>query len=207
MGDVREYFLKPLARQFNLPKGATGDPEAWERDYIESLGTFDDEALDRAAKIIRDERTETRFPLIADCNAACKRAHDEIRYGHQRGERLDNRNENVPIEQRYPEWSELRRHQAWDLMRCDLGKEAARDIWIVPLYDFCRENRRLPDRHEVERLIKKGKKTGELVGILQETESGTEFAATIKNKVHRFYFARHNTICKKIGANEFVIRG
>lgn len=206
MGDVSEFFLKPLMRHFNLPPGASDDPEGWERDYDESLGTFGDDALRRAARIIREERTGARtFPLIADCNAACKRAFDELH--SPRSNKSGARNDDQAIEDGYPEWGDLRRQQAWSLMRCDLGKEAARDMWVVPLFDFCRENRRLPDRHEVERLIQKGIKTAELVGILQETESGTEFAAIIKNKVHKFYFARHNTLCKKIGADEFVIGG
>ena len=204
MGDVSEYLIKPLMRHFNLPKGAADDPEGWLRDYEESLGTFGDDVLRRAARIMRDEQAGTRtFPLIADCNAMCKRAFDELH--SPRGNKSGSRRADDPFEERYPEWSELRKQQAWSLMRGELGKEAARDMWVVPLYDFCRKNRRLPQRHEVDELVQKGKTTAELVGILQTSESGTEFAAIIKNKAQRFYLVRHNTVCRKIGADEFAI--
>lgn len=204
MGDVSEFFIRPLMRHFNLPKGASDDPEGWEQDYVESLGTFGDDVLRRAARIMRDEGTGTRtFPLIADCNAACKRAFDELH--SPRGNKSTSRRADDPFEERYPEWTELRKQQAWSLMRGELGREAARDMWVVPLYDFCRENRRLPNSDEVQQLVQKGLATAELVGMLQESENGTEFAGMMRSKTQKFYLSRYNTVCRKIGADEFVI--
>lgn len=203
MGNVRGVFMKPLLSIFTAPKGE--DVNGFFEAYDQLLGGYSDKVLSDAVKRIIASRDKRTFPLPYECSHACRDALAALAAAKHANERSDdNHHENAPLEQRYPEWSELRKQQAWSLMRCELGKEAARDMWIIPLYDFCRENRRLPDVHEVTHLVEKGKKTGELVGLLQETESGTEFAATIKNKAQRFYFARHNTICKKIGADEFV---
>ena len=206
MGNVSEFFIKPLMRHFNLPKGAADDPEGWLRDYEESLGTFGDDVLRLAAKITRERPAATRtFPIIDDCNAACKQAFDEIHYSHLRGERPNNRDEDRAFYDKYPEWSDLRRQQAYALMRCEVGLEAAEDLWVCALFDFCRVNRRLPDSHEKEEVIKIGAKTLDVIGLAGADASKMKNMTKLGGQFIQDFFRRHNAICKKIGADHHVI--
>lgn len=208
MGNVSEFFIKPLMRHFNLPKGAADDPEGWLRDYEESLGSFGDDVLRLAAKITRERPAATRtFPIIDDCNAACKHAFDEIHYSRHRGDRPNNRNEDQAFYDKYPEWSELRRQQAYSLMRGEMGMEAAEDLWVCALFDFCRVNRRLPDRYEKEDVVKIGAKTLDVIGLSGADASKVKDMSRLGSQFMRDFFRRHNAICKKIGADQFAIGG
>jgi hypothetical protein len=206
MGDVSEYFIKPLMRHFNLPKGAADDPEGWLRDYEESLGSFGDDVLRLAAKITRERPAATRtFPVIDDCNAACKHAFDEIHYSRHRGDRPNNRNDDQAFYDKYPEWSELRRQQAYSLMRGEMGMEAAEDLWVCALFDFCRVNRRLPDRYEKEGVVKTGAKTLGVIGLSGADASILKSMTKLSSQFLRDFFRRHDAICKKIGAEQHLL--
>ena len=155
MGDVLSKFIDPLRRLFPLPKSAEGHEDVFFEAYIGALGTFDDATLTDAAKLIVGTRQSRTFPLPADCSVACKEA---IAERVRRAGRPDNRNEirNTPFGERYPEWSDRRRQRADTLIQCDMGRQAAQEGWIWTLWEFCRENDRLPDPHEAMKVRTKG---------------------------------------------------
>jgi hypothetical protein len=74
VGDVRVNLLKPLARQFPLPKGADDDPENWERDFIRHLSFFSDRVLLAAVDHIlgNTNRQWNGFPRVDECVSACR---------------------------------------------------------------------------------------------------------------------------------------
>jgi len=156
MGDVVKSFLEPLMEVYPLPKHANTNSEKFFGVYVQMLGSFGDDVLSAAAADIMANRTARTFPLPAECNAVCKHAVDTVKYGKHEPSKDGNRHEHLPFEQRYPDWSERRISAANALVCCQIGREALAEKWIVSLHDFCRENQRLPDRHEMAVVRKKG---------------------------------------------------
>jgi hypothetical protein len=176
MGDVTVKLIQPLARQFTLPKGATDDIVGWRKDYQVICGTFGDEILERATALIMASRQKTTFPLPSECNRACLDALEMLTLQERLAHRPNNAREirNEPFDRRYPEWSDRRRDLADRLIQCELGKQALREDWIWTLWEFCRLNERLPDKHEAERVRGKGiarsKEFWETVGMDPESD-------------------------------------
>lgn len=156
MGDVMSKFLDPLREVYPLPKHAETNLEKFFSVYLKMLKTFADDTLSAAADHIMEVRNVRTFPLPAECNAACKHVIDAARYGEHKPSREGNRHEHLPFEQRYPEWQEWRIKKANELVCSDLGREALGEGWIVSLHDFCREQQRVPDRHELVSVRNKG---------------------------------------------------
>jgi hypothetical protein len=172
MGDVRKNFLGPLLRVFSPQR--TEDVEGWMSAYEHSLRTFDDETLHAAAQRIVETRQTRTFPLPADCSIACKEAIAERAFGARRP---DNRAEirNAPFDERHPDWSERRRKQADELIQCGMGQQAAEEDWIWTLWEFCRENERLPDAHEAVRVRAKGMaRSAELNQAVENVKSNAD---------------------------------
>jgi hypothetical protein len=156
VGNVSEKFMKPLLQVFTPQK--TEDPAAWVAVYQSALGSFSDDALAAAAQRIIGTRDVRSFPLPAECSVVCRETIESMALSEKRGGRPDNSSEmrGGPFDQRYPEWSERRRKLADELIQCDMGRQAAEEDWIWTLWDFCRENERLPDAHEAVRVRAKG---------------------------------------------------
>jgi hypothetical protein len=158
VGDVSEYFLKPLARQFTLPKGATDDPAAWASDYLRSLGSFDDETLKTAAQNLMDVRMTRTFPLVGECNAACRDTIEAEAIKQMESGREHVRRENDLLERKYPECSQYRIEAAHRMMKdYPLIKQAADEFWIWGLFDFCCKEQETPDKYQVETVKRKSK--------------------------------------------------
>ena len=142
---VTANFIGPLLRHFNQPEMETEEQvRLFICDIIEDLSQYPADVLALAAKKIRRSRLSLTFPPLAECLAACREAHGEIIKPQGRPAAVD-----------YPEWSAARIAQANRLICCAGGKKAAEDGWIVRLWDFCRENERLPNRAEAEVIIRK----------------------------------------------------
>jgi hypothetical protein len=156
MGNVSESFIKPLLQVFQPQKAE--DPAAWVAVYQTTLGSFSDEALTLAAQRIIATRDVRSFPLPAECSIAWREAINNMALDEMRAGRPDNSAEirGGPFDQRYPEWSERRRKRADELIQSDMGRQAAKEDWIWTLWEFCRENERLPDQHEAQRVRAKG---------------------------------------------------
>ena len=156
MGDVSGKFLAPLREVYPLPKHAETNLENFFDVYVKLLRSFGDDVLDVAAQDMLANRTARSFPLPAECNAVCKHAVDTVRYGSHAKSEQGNRHEHLPFEQRYPEWEDWRIKTANELVCSEIGRQALREKWIVALHDFCRTQKRLPDKHELVNVRAKG---------------------------------------------------
>lgn len=150
MGNVLEKFITPLRPFFADPKMPSGTPvEEFYAGLIEDLGGFSDVALELAAKNLRANREYHTFPSLAECLGYCKAARNEL-YGKALG--------NAPPPDPYPEWSEERQRWAESVMCGARGlryaEPAAEEGWIVSLWDFIRENHRLPNDNEARGIRK-----------------------------------------------------
>jgi hypothetical protein len=207
MGDVFVNFLDPLRLHYPLPKHSEGHEDRFFETYLEKLHSFSDDVLKSASGRIIDERKQRSFPLPAECNEACRAAFDDIQFSRQRSSRPNNRGEELAFYDKYPDWTDLRRQQAYALMRCEMGMEAAEDLWVCALFDFCRVNRRLPDRYEKEDIMKTGAKTLDVIGLAGADASKIKDMSILGGQFMQDFFRRHNAICRKIGADNFAIGG
>lgn len=193
MGDVRENFLKPLARQFTLPKGATDDPAAWESDYLRSLSSFDDETLKGAAQALMDIRLTRTFPLVGECNKACRDTIEAEAIRQMESGKEHARKEHDPLEIKHPECSQRRIDAAHRMMKdYPLIKEAADEFWIWGLFDFCCKNRSTPDKYQVETIKRKSKVV--IRDLVNAVGDGTriENASMMRGNLLGMWIVAHN---------------
>lgn len=146
MGNVTTNFLQPLGRQFQMPKGASVEPEAWVSDYVEALEGYTDSLLALAAKNIIKNRESRSFPLVAECVKACRDTMDQI----------SEPDLSKPIDVKHDEWREERKELADKLFKCEMGREAVKEGWSWALWDWLRENGRHPNKYEVEKIRDRG---------------------------------------------------
>lgn len=206
MGDVFANFLDPLRVHYPLPKHSEGHEDRFFETYLERLDSFSDDVLKAASSRIIDERKQRSFPLPAECNEACRVAFDDLKFNRQRSDRPNNYGEERAFFDKYPEWTEARREHAYALMRSDMGMEAAEGLWVCALFDFCRVNRRLPDRYEKENVVQLGAKTLDVIGLAGADASKLKGMTQLSGQFIQDFFRRHNAICKKIGADVFTIQ-
>jgi hypothetical protein len=181
MGNVSESFIKPLLQVFQPQKAE--DPAAWVAVYQTALGSFSDDALALAAQRIIATRDVRSFPLPAECSIACREAINNMALDEMRAGRPDNSAEirSGPFDQRYPEWSDRRRKRADELIQCEMGEQATREDWIWTLWEFCRENERLPDQHEASRVRAKGmSRSAEIKGTVDKAQGAGDISGLKK---------------------------
>lgn len=143
---VREAFIEPLIACYGLPK--SDRPELFFAEVMAALEHYQRADLQSAKTLIL--RRHKFWPRIAEC--------------------LDVINEVIEARSRpgvapiqYPTWTAERFAQADVLVRSELGKHAADEGWISPLWDFCREKLRLPEGEEVRHLINSGRETARVI--------------------------------------------
>jgi hypothetical protein len=121
--------------------------EAWVQSMVKELRGYSSPVLEAAASEIIRTRKRTDFPLPSECRDVC--------------EAIKKREENAARAAELPvganRWmgrdsifSPERKRLADELIIGPMGKEAARDGWILSLHVFIRENGRLPDARKGE---------------------------------------------------------
>ena len=138
--DAMRFFGEP-----NLPENA--DKTTIYGAYARALSQYDGEVLQRAADAMLAVRSQRKFPLLAECLDACRSAQNEIASEAKR-ENDDRRQAAKSSNPSSPE----RVKQAERMMNSDVGRRAAEEGWIVSLHDFCREQGRLPNKFEAEKV-------------------------------------------------------
>lgn len=138
-------FISDVAVQFSPPKYDTpSERDAWLRSVVTALHGSSPEVLDRAAQIIIGTRKNRYFPLVAECHEAIRKAADEIKF--------EKHVQTLPElrEAAMAEYSPEREKWAEALIKCELGREAARGGWILALRDLAARLNRLPDHRRYE---------------------------------------------------------
>jgi hypothetical protein len=122
--------------------------QAWTALMVCELSGFKPAVLERGFQEMVRKRKDSKIPTPAECIAACAEA--------KRWVDTETRDQEFP-EFRQPNdaWSRERRKLAYDLIKSGIGRQAAQDdpCWITQLWDFCRNNKRVPvNQHEVDAL-------------------------------------------------------
>lgn len=156
--------------QVHFPRGGTRDEDledAWMTSMVKFLAPFTKDVLAAAAEHIlrtRDPRKQGQrwFPSPRECIEACElmqrtmnvQATPLLSYGNR---------DPSP-------WAGWRVKLANDLMRTEMGRQAAREGWNGVLWNFARENQRLPtDEHEL-RMVKGA--AARFAKVLRDCEEG-----------------------------------
>jgi hypothetical protein len=141
--------------------------EAWTDSMIRNLQGYSPDVLRRAAqKIIdtRDDKYARRFPLPAECKQVCD---DIIKWDHlQNGPKL--LPDTKPREGEY----DFKARLADELIIGPMGRQAAKEGWILSLHDFIRDFGRLPKGTEID-----GRTTPTMKNRLSCKQAAEEFNA------------------------------
>jgi hypothetical protein len=126
----------------------------WVLSLTQVLRGFSPEVLERACRDIISTRTRTDFPRPAECKKACEEA---MRWmdAERRAEGLPGMGEDPLKRDDYTPW---RVELANKLIDCSLGKQAAREGWILSLHDYARKHGCLPTTEAEIRACKTGAK-------------------------------------------------
>ena len=147
-------FVTDLELHFRPHKHPTPESRmAWLKAITEALRGSSPDVLDRAKRRIIENRSNQYFPLVAEIRKACREAADEIRF--------DRHVQTLPTlrEATGTEWSTERIKLAYDLCKgTQVGKEAARDGWVLSLWDFVRKHQRVPKGSAEIEACKRGAK-------------------------------------------------
>lgn len=152
-----DQLVAELLNHFRVFHKPDSPEEAmWSRSMAAVLGGYNERVLAHAcAKILKTRRNE-RFPLPADIAAVC----DEVQADIDRPRLLAAEMES----KRAMPWSRDRiAFVVEQLMTGALGRRAVTENWHGALYDFCRENNRIPDETEIRRLKHSSVETSEFI--------------------------------------------
>jgi hypothetical protein len=113
---------------------------SWTQSLVRELSAFDRQVLGNALAHLIRTRRDTKTPTVAICIDACV---TERRYLE-----AQKRVESLPEAQheagKFPAYSPQRKDTVDLLVKCKLGKQAAREGWISTMYAFAMEHGRLP---------------------------------------------------------------
>lgn len=142
-------FITKLMMHFPFKHDSQAAEQDWLASMMRNLRGYGGSVLEIAAQKIIDTRTDRRFPLPAECKKVC----DDIA-----SREVVEKATLLPNNKRLPEFSDARVKLADDLVMCPMGREAAKDGWILALHDFARDNMRLPAGGEIQKTkaVRKG---------------------------------------------------
>lgn len=143
-------FVSRLAVHFPPPKFDGPEQESeWLRSIIESLKGYSDDVLTRAAQHIIDtrglKREEKWFPVPAEIRRYC----NEIIAEDERLPLLKAQQSEAFDGLKAPPFSKARTRLVLDLLKGEMGRRAAREMWIGSLVDYVRYAKALPDEQMV----------------------------------------------------------
>ena len=170
---VYQAFIGPMRRWFNDPPSSQA--EGFFADLAEDLAPYTEHQLTLGAASIRRARSARTFPTIRECIDACEKmpAMPVVEAQPLAGKKTFRQRE---IE-RQDEWG--RRKEAERLCRCDLGRQADKEMWLTALLDFAKEHQRLPERGEIAGVERLAHRANERV---HELWQAVELARTVEDR-------------------------
>ena len=140
MSQAISKFVADVALHFPNRFDTEASEDEWLQSMSRNLRGYSADVLKYAAQKIIDTRTDRRFPLPSECKKICNEiAQREAAEKPQLG--VDKK---LP-----PLHSDSRVKWADTLIDCPIGREAARDGWVLSLHDFARVNGKLPVGSEI----------------------------------------------------------
>lgn len=132
-------LLTRLAIVFERPD--TPDPVAWMTEVSRLIKDYKPSELDAAFDIICKSHRGRIYPSVSEIVTGCADA---------RGAAIPVR---PPQTREDPRWTPEAFAMADRIIDCDMGRQAARDGWVLGLHEFIRTNRRLPHQYEIHDII------------------------------------------------------
>lgn len=129
-------FISSLVMHFPVRHESSDREMEWLRSMIEALKHYDGEVLKSALQRLVDTRTDRRFPLPAEIRKACNEVVE-----------WQNRHKLIPEQQKaaqHLEFTDDRIKLANGLVCTEMGRTAAREGWILGLWDYARKHGQLP---------------------------------------------------------------
>jgi hypothetical protein len=143
--DAMRFFGEP-----KIPDGV--DQSVILKAYRSELDRYAPDVLALGAEMMLKSRKHRNFPLPEECRRACVDAQNELA---ERRLRDAEDGASKAKADREP-WAPWRISLADRMMNSVIGRLAADEDWIVHLHDWCRENGRMPNGYEGERVRGKG---------------------------------------------------
>lgn len=112
------------------------DPVAFLEEFSRLLSSYSETTLDAATDRVLKKHRGRQWPTPAECIAACEEVLETDRAAEAR---------RPAMVENYPEWTDAAIERANKLIQSPLGRQAAKEGWISPLWDYCRVAGELPD--------------------------------------------------------------
>jgi hypothetical protein len=142
MSQAASKFITDLVTVFPKKHESPAAEREWLKMMLHALRGYDPAVLSEAAEKIVDNRTDMRFPLPAECRDVC----DQIMATRA----LAQREKTLPVlrKQAGYDWSQERKDLANDMLKTNLGRQAAKEGCVLGFWHFCVEEQRLPDANK-----------------------------------------------------------
>lgn len=138
-------ILKKLLTLYGAPQ--VDDLPAWLEEISRLLRKYPVQLQEQAAEALSRTYRRRSFPHVSDIVGACEDAAAK-QAGHASAKAaMSQRKQEDPV------WGPEAFAAANRLINGSLGREAARDGWVLGLHEFCRLKRRLPNNAEQSRII------------------------------------------------------
>jgi hypothetical protein len=143
--DVADFVANLENHFFPVKHDPPSRVTAWLASMFRELGGYSTQVLEEAAKDIVGTRTERYFPLPAECKKAC----ENVRKRSDIAAKAAQLKTGTWTYKRDDEYAEWRIELANDLVKCAIGKQAAKEGWILSLHDYARKYKQMPHPSEI----------------------------------------------------------
>lgn len=131
-------FISKLVMHYPVRFESEERETEWIGSMAAAFKSYNSDVLQRAAQKIIDTRTDRRFPLVAEIHKVCT----SIIYDD--GLKQQSLSVN-PSPEKASVYSESREKWADTLVMGEMGRQAAKEGWILTLHDYARQHGRLPE--------------------------------------------------------------
>ena len=131
-------FIEALLVHYPVKHDSEEREDAWVNSMIGALKGYGANILQEVAQHIIRTRKYRNFPLLSEILDAC----DKV----EKRRELEKRSQTIPDfrPSTGDDWSAERVKLAHDLKHTQIGRQAAKEGWIISFWNFCREHQRVP---------------------------------------------------------------
>jgi hypothetical protein len=147
-------FISTLILHFPVRHDSPDKEKAWTLALVRELRGYGSEVLEKACESIIRNRKDRRFPVLAECRAACTDAKRWLEMDRHKGELSTG---TVPGNASWQDWTEDAFKFSRDAMSGPMGLQAAKEGWIGCLDAYLRQHRRAPSEGEIPTLKRQAK--------------------------------------------------
>lgn len=185
-------FVGAIGPFFPPPRGSDEEQATWLAAMDRKLRGMEPEVLAAAADEIietRDPKKDGRFfPLPAECISACDKAR--ARLTSIDGKPLLSHGQSDPSP-----WATWRCELANDLIKTEMGRKAARERWIISLWNYCREHGKLPSEIEAAKIVKG---VGDIADFVESLARSDDSHSRRCAEFGRTVLARQAVLCQYV---------